>query len=63
MSLHSPCKDCSDRFVGCHAQCDLYESFRENLEQIAQNRKREMVEHAFQMDRILQRQGKVRRKY
>ncbi len=26
--IHSPCKDCRDRFVGCHSKCGKYNAFR-----------------------------------
>ena len=30
-SVHSPCKDCSDRHIGCHAECDKYKAFKKAL--------------------------------
>lgn len=24
----SPCRDCEDRFVGCHGQCEYYKEYR-----------------------------------
>lgn len=24
MKKHSACKDCKDRYVGCHAKCEIY---------------------------------------
>lgn len=24
----APCKDCKNRFVGCHSQCELYQEYR-----------------------------------
>ena len=27
-SVHSPCKECSDRHMGCHAKCDKYKDFK-----------------------------------
>lgn len=29
---NGPCKDCPDRFIGCHDECEKYKSFREELE-------------------------------
>lgn len=29
----APCKDCKDRFVGCHSSCDKYKEFRINLDE------------------------------
>lgn len=31
MSVTSSCKGCEKRFVGCHATCEDYKSFKENL--------------------------------
>ena len=27
----APCKDCPDRYVGCHSKCEKYLSFRKKL--------------------------------
>lgn len=35
----TPCKDCQDRFVGCHSQCDKYSAFRKQVDMINHNRK------------------------
>jgi len=24
----APCKDCEDRFIGCHSVCDIYKEFQ-----------------------------------
>ena len=32
MLMIAPCKDCSDRFVGCHSVCPRYAEFREECE-------------------------------
>lgn len=26
--MNAPCKDCPDRYVGCHSQCEKYQAFR-----------------------------------
>ena len=28
------CKDCKDRFVGCHSKCEDYKKYREKIEEI-----------------------------
>ena len=28
--IDAPCKNCSDRFVGCHSTCEKYILFRKN---------------------------------
>ena len=30
MSKESPCKNCSERHYGCHAECDRYASYSES---------------------------------
>ena len=34
---NTPCKDCSDRQIGCHGICERYKSW--NADHIEQNRK------------------------
>lgn len=31
-NVKSPCKNCKNRFVGCHSQCESYKLYRENNE-------------------------------
>ena len=35
------CKDCSERKPGCHAECSRYANFKESLEKIKLERRRE----------------------
>lgn len=30
--LHNPCKNCEDRHVGCHAECEKYRKAKEETE-------------------------------
>lgn len=30
--MNPPCKDCKDRTMGCHAQCERYGAFRREKE-------------------------------
>lgn len=30
--LNAPCKDCPDRYVGCHSQCEKYQAFHKERE-------------------------------
>lgn len=36
MKPQPPCKNCSERAAGCHAECDLYLTFRRNLDRYNQ---------------------------
>lgn len=33
------CKDCKDRYVGCHSNCDDYKKYRERIEEANRLRK------------------------
>ena len=41
--IDSPCKDCQDRFLGCHSKCEKYIAFRkkrdEQLDEINKQKK------------------------
>ena len=30
--IYNPCKDCTDREVGCHGKCEKYATYRAELE-------------------------------
>lgn len=30
--MKSPCKDCAERYVGCHSGCEKYKDFRQELD-------------------------------
>lgn len=29
--INSPCKDCKDRYLGCHSKCKKYNNFKKEL--------------------------------
>lgn len=31
MKPQAPCKDCKDRYLGCHDRCEKYKTFREDV--------------------------------
>lgn len=33
MIINGPCQGCADRYVGCHSKCELYISFRKELDE------------------------------
>lgn len=35
-----PCKDCSDRYPGCHDKCRGYAEWKSNLEKVNDERKK-----------------------
>lgn len=50
--MKSPCKDCPERYVGCHSECGKYKYFRRKLE--AQNEviRANRTEHIRRLERI-----------
>jgi len=41
--MTAPCKDCSERHVGCHSTCLKYKAFATRCKQINDHRKQEAV--------------------
>lgn len=39
----SPCKNCGERSIGCHGDCEKYVEFRQSIEAATERRKRENV--------------------
>lgn len=37
MKVTPPCKDCINRYVGCHSSCEEYQSFRISLNEYNDN--------------------------
>lgn len=37
-NIKSPCKNCSDRVLGCHGTCERYADFKLRIEEMAKNR-------------------------
>ena len=31
LKVNSPCKDCKNRFLGCHSKCEGYKIYKEEL--------------------------------
>lgn len=36
--FHAPCKNCSDRYAGCHAKCKKYAEYAEKVKKIREKR-------------------------
>ena len=32
--IYAPCKDCKDRFLGCHSKCDKYKDYKKRSEEL-----------------------------
>lgn len=41
MNKRRPCKDCVERQVGCHKDCERYRQLREYYDQIGEKRRKE----------------------
>lgn len=48
--LKPPCKDCTERHLHCHSECEAYIAFNKEREQIREERKK-VVEKATQLKR------------
>lgn len=38
----APCKDCRERHLGCHSECEKYKAYRETLDSKNAKRKEEI---------------------
>ena len=45
--MNSPCKDCPDRHIGCHSDCDKYINYRKELEQLKEQQYKENLKPQF----------------
>lgn len=43
----SPCKDCPERFIGCHSSCERYKQYRSELDEFKAKRAADKDERAF----------------
>lgn len=44
----TPCKNCEDRFIGCHSICHIYAQFTKDLEEKRINRIKKEKENNIQ---------------
>ena len=45
--IDSPCYQCHDRCVGCHAFCNKYKTFMVNRGKIYERRKKQLMEDSY----------------
>lgn len=51
--VNSPCKDCPNRYVGCHSSCDAYISYRGKNDNARDNeRKQKDAMHDYMCVRV-----------
>ena len=36
----SPCKDCKDRYIGCHDKCVLYAEWKAEIERVKEEKRK-----------------------
>lgn len=46
----NPCKECTERFVGCHSYCDDYKEWRRVFEHEKKQRKKEHEAESAQVE-------------
>ena len=60
--IKSPCKDCKDRFVGCHSHCEKYKKFRSEWqnenEKIRENKNTLMFKEQYIIDAVNRAKGR-----
>lgn len=60
----SPCKECAERFPGCHASCPLYGKFREACDNRRAERNRQIPTNDYLVETFFktQKRAHIRRK-
>ena len=57
-NIQSPCKDCLERKIGCHSECEKYNEYTERC-----NNERQKVYNAYRTERLLEKseiEGRVK---
>ena len=60
--MTAPCKDCSDRTLGCHSVCDKYKSWKDYIENIKKAMNADAEVDGFLRMQTERRKAKHRRK-
>lgn len=56
----APCKDCKERKLGCHANCEKYLEFRSHQDSINRIKKTEHENRSYSFESALNRRRKRR---
>ena len=51
--ITAPCKDCKDRHIGCHSDCELYKEFQRRNEELNKRKRFENGLHSYEMRKRL----------
>ena len=60
--MMSPCKDCPDRFVGCHSKCERYQAYSDKVKGIRERRERDNDFIGYQREQM-RKQIRVKRRF
>lgn len=62
--INSPCKDCTERHVGCHAECEKYRKAKEETEEAKEKQRLHKETEAYFADYAMDviRRNRNRRK-
>lgn len=61
--MRFPCKDCTDRWVGCHGTCQKYQEARKNWDKASAEAKKEKKLADELDDYTLRTAQKIRKRY
>lgn len=50
---NSPCKNCSDRVVGCHDTCDKYKQFKQEVTQYREAKEKQRIGETLDINRSI----------
>lgn len=59
--MTAPCLGCKDRCVGCHADCDRYKEFREQMDAVLEARAQIKAQEAVFHDAVNKTCRRIRR--
>lgn len=48
----APCKDCKERYFGCHDECVKYQAYQNKVEEIRQRRQDEVRTRSYICDEV-----------
>ena len=49
----APCKDCPDRYLNCHDQCEKYKEYKEELDRVREIRNKEYEKNSCSYESVM----------
>ena len=46
--IGSPRKDCNDRYLGCHSDCEKYKNFRDEIDRLHELKEKDRIQRSVQ---------------